>query len=242
MRFMTLVAAALAWSAFAGQSFSQQAGPPQFKDLKDKMSYVIGLSIGRNAKSDQMNLDVNLLTRGLQDGLSGANPALSEQEIQQTVTEFQQQRAAEESKRIVNASDKNKQEGEAFLEANKKKEGVVTLPSGLQYRVLKSGNGPSPKPGDSVTVNYVGKLLNGEEFDSSIKRGTPATFGVSQVIPGWSEALQLMHVGDKWELYIPSSLAYGMHGAGPMIGPNATLVFEVELLNVMPGNPPPGSK
>ena len=141
---------------------------------------------------------------------------------------------AEEPKRLAQAAEKNRKDGEAFLEANKKKEGVVTTNSGLQYKVLKSGSGPSPQPTDQVTVNYKGTLLTGEQFDSSYDRGQPATFGVKDVIPGWTGALQLMKVGDKWEIYIPANLAYGRRGPEAEIGPNSTLIFEVELLGAQP--------
>ncbi len=138
----------------------------------------------------------------------------------------------QQQEKMQEAGAANKTEGEAFLAANKSKDGVVTLPSGLQYKILTAGTGPKPTASDSVVCNYRGTLINGTEFDSSYKRGQPATFGVGQVIKGWTEALQLMPVGSKWQLFIPSSLAYGERGAGAEIGPNATLIFEVELLSI----------
>ena len=229
---LLLTAAFVSAPARAQESLPGDA--PQFKDLRDKVSYIIGLNIAQQIRTDKMDLDPALLTRGLQDGMSGAKPVLSEEDIQKSLTEFQQKMQAEDNKRLAENAQKNKDEGEAFLAANKQKDGVVALPSGLQYKVLKQGTGPSPKPGEAVTVNYKGTLINGTEFDSSYKRGQPATLELGRVIPGWSEALQHMKVGDKWELYIPANLAYGVRGAGVDIGPNATLIFDVELLDVKP--------
>ncbi|HVP79034.1 MAG TPA: FKBP-type peptidyl-prolyl cis-trans isomerase [Thermodesulfobacteriota bacterium] len=194
---------------------------PALKNQKEKVSYIIGMDIGGNLKKQSVDIDPNSLARGIQDALSGANPLLSKEEIQETMVAFQKEMA-----------EKQKQRGEAFLSENKKKEGVKTLPSGLQYKVVKAGTGKRPKLNDTVTVNYRGTLIDGTEFDSSFRRGQPATFPVSGVIPGWTEAMQLMAEGAKWELFIPSNLAYGERGAGGLIGPNATLIFEVELISV----------
>jgi FKBP-type peptidyl-prolyl cis-trans isomerase FklB len=191
------------------------------KSQKEKVSYIIGTDIGGNLKRQSVDVDPNILVRGIQDALSGAKPLLSKEEIQETMVAFQKEMA-----------DKQKQRGEAFLSENKKKEGVKTLPSGLQYKVVKAGTGKKPKVNDTVTVNYRGTLIDGTEFDSSFRRGQPATFQVSGVIPGWTEAMQLMAEGAKWQLFIPPNLAYGERGAGGLIGPNATLIFEVELISV----------
>jgi FKBP-type peptidyl-prolyl cis-trans isomerase FklB len=191
------------------------------KNQKEKVSYIIGTDIGSNLKRQSVDVDPNVLARGIQDALSGATPLLSKEEIQETMVAFQKEMA-----------DKQKQRGEAFLSENKKKEGVKTLPSGLQYKVVKAGTGKKPKVNDTVTVNYRGTLIDGTEFDSSFRRGQPATFQVSGVIPGWTEAMQLMAEGAKWQLFIPPNLAYGERGAGGLIGPNATLIFEVELISV----------
>ena len=235
---LPLIITGLALALLAGQASAQEALPtgqaPQVPDLKPKISYVIGHSIGKRIQGDQMDLDVNLLLKGIQDGLAGGPSQFSNEDTTKILQAFEAQMKAEEPKRLAAAADKNLKDGEAFLEANKQKEGVVATSSGLQYKVLKSGSGPSPKPTDQVTVNYKGTLLNGEQFDSSYDRGQPATFGVKDVIPGWTEALQLMKVGDKWELYIPSTLAYGPRQPGAEIGPNSTLIFEVELLAVQP--------
>jgi FKBP-type peptidyl-prolyl cis-trans isomerase FklB len=194
---------------------------PVLKSQKEKVSYIIGTDIGGNLKRQSVDVDPNILARGIQDALSGAKPLLSKEEIQETMVAFQKEMA-----------DKQKQRGEAFLSENKKKEGVKTLPSGLQYKVVKAGTGKKPKVNDTVTVNYRGTLIDGTEFDSSFRRGQPATFQVSGVIPGWTEAMQLMAEGAKWQLFIPPNLAYGERGAGGLIGPNATLIFEVELISV----------
>jgi len=203
------------------------------KNQKDKVSYAIGLNIGRNLANDLkkqlIDIDSNLLTRGIQDALAGAKPLLTDQEIQETMVAFQKEMMA----KWEEVGKKNKVDGEAFLAENKKKEGVKTLPSGLQYKVIKAGTGKKPKADDTVTVNYRGTLINGTEFDSSYKRGQPATFPVSGgIIAGWTEVLKLMGEGAKWELFIPSNLAYGERGTSGIIGPNATLIFEIELVSI----------
>ena len=194
---------------------------PVLKNQKEKVSYIIGTDIGGNLKRQSIDIDPNILARGVQDALSGATPLLSKEEIQETMVAFQKE-----------MMEKQKQRGEAFLSENKKKEGVKTLPSGLQYKVIKAGTGKKPKVNDTVTVNYRGTLIDGTEFDSSFRRGQPAAFPVSGVIPGWTEALPLMQEGAKWQLFVPPNLAYGERGAGGLIGPNATLIFEVELISV----------
>jgi FKBP-type peptidyl-prolyl cis-trans isomerase FklB len=216
------------------------------KSQKDKVSYSIGLNIGRNLANDlkkqSIDIDPSILTKGIRDAVAGAKPLLTDQEIQETMVAFQKEMMA----KWEEIGKKNKAEGEAFLAENKKKEGVKTLPSGLQYKVIKAGTGKKPKADDAVTVNYRGTLINGTEFDSSYKRGQPATFPVSGgIIRGWTEALQLMGEGAKWELFIPSNLAYSERGTSGIIGPNATLIFEIELVSIKektqenkPGNKP----
>jgi FKBP-type peptidyl-prolyl cis-trans isomerase FklB len=194
---------------------------PVLKNQKEKVSYIIGMDIGGNLKRQSIDVDPNILTKGVQDALSGAKPLLSNEEIQETMVAFQKE-----------MMEKQKQRGEAFLSENKKKEGIKTLPSGLQYKVIKAGTGRKPKLNNTVTINYRGTLIDGTEFDSSYRHGQPATFPVSGVIPGWTEALQLMEEGAKWQFFIPPNLAYGDRGAGGLIGPNATLIFEVELISV----------
>jgi FKBP-type peptidyl-prolyl cis-trans isomerase FklB len=221
--------AALAIVLVAGQAYAGDQTP--LKSQKDKVSYIIGLNIGTNMKRQSVEVDPDLLLKGLKDGLSGSKPILSEEEMRTTMTAFNEEMKKKHDEEVKKAGEKNKEEGEKFLAENKKKEGIVTLPSGLQYKIITKGKGKSPTLNDIVTVNYRGTLIDGQEFDSSYKRGKPATFPVKGVIPGWTEALQLMKPGSKWELFIPSDLAYGARGAGNVIGPNSTLIFEVELLS-----------
>jgi FKBP-type peptidyl-prolyl cis-trans isomerase FklB len=205
---------------------------PKLESLIDKVSYSIGLNIGKDFKAQNIEVNPDLLARGIKDALSDSKPLLTEEEIQEAVGTFQQERMAEAEAMAKEMGEKNLKEGEAFLQENAKREGVVALPSGLQYEVIEEGTGKSPKPGDEVTVHYRGTLVDGTVFDSSYERGEPVTFPVEGVIPGWTEALQLMKEGAKWKLFIPPSLAYGERGAGQVIGPNATLLFEVELISV----------
>ena len=205
---------------------------PVLKNQKDKVSYVIGMEIGNNFKKQSIDIDPEILARGIKDALSGRKPLVTEQDAKETMAAFQKEMMAKHAETMKGVGEKNRKEGEAFLVENKKKEGVKTLPSGLQYKVVKVGTGKKPKSADTVTVNYRGTLIDGTEFDSSYKRGQPATFPVSGVIPGWTEALQLMEEGAKWQVIVPSKLGYGERGAGPTIGPNATLIFEIELISV----------
>ncbi len=192
----------------------------------------IGSGLGANLKKQSVDVDSTLVSQGLKDSMSGGKTRLTQEEAQAVLKEVQTEVQKQQQEKMKEAADKNKTEGEAFLTANKSKDGVVTLPSGLQYKILTAGTGPKPTASDSVKCNYRGTLINGTEFDSSYKRGQPATFAVGQVIKAWTEALQLMPVGSKWQLFVPSSLAYGERGAGAEIGPNATLIFEVELLSI----------
>ncbi|HXJ07792.1 MAG TPA: FKBP-type peptidyl-prolyl cis-trans isomerase [Candidatus Acidoferrum sp.] len=202
---------------------------------KDKASYAIGLNIGRSMHKDSVDVDPNILLRGMKDGLAGAKPLLTDDEAKATMVALQADLRKKQEEKMQAEAEVNKTKGEAFLADNKTKQGVVTLPSGLQYKILTEGTGPKPAVTDTVVCNYKGTLLDNTEFDSSYKRGQPATFPVSGVIKGWTEALQLMPVGSKWQLFIPSELAYGARGGpGGGIGPNATLVFEVELMSIQP--------
>jgi FKBP-type peptidyl-prolyl cis-trans isomerase FklB len=201
-----------------------------------KFSYALGMDIGSKVgpslKKQSVEVDPNLVSQGLKDAMAGAKTRLTEQEAQAVLTEVQSEVNKQRQESAQKAAAANKSEGAAFLAANKAKAGVVTLPSGLQYKILKDGTGPKPTPSDTVACNYRGTLINGTEFDSSAKHGEAAKFGVGQVIKGWTEALQLMPVGSKWQLFVPSSLAYGERGAGGDIGPDATLIFDVELLSI----------
>jgi len=204
---------------------------PTLKDQKDKLSYSLGMEIGKGLKRQSSDLNPDLLLRGIKDAFSGEKALMTDSEISETVNAFQKELMAKQQELTRKLGEKNKTEGEAFLAENKKKEGVVTLPSGLQYKVIKAGSGKRPKVTDTVTVQYRGTLIDGTEFDSSYRRGEPVTFPVNAVIPGWTEALKLMQEGAKWQVFIPSKLAYGERGGGG-IGPNATLIFEIELVSV----------
>jgi FKBP-type peptidyl-prolyl cis-trans isomerase len=210
--------------------------PLPLKTAKDKASYAIGMSMAKGMKAQGVDVDPAILARGLKDGLAG-KPQLTDEEAQAALTQLQTDLRAKQEEKSKIIADTNLKEGQAFLSANKAQSGVVALPSGLQYKILQQGTGPKPTKDDSVVCQYKGTLLNGKEFDSSYKRGQPATFPVSQVIKGWTEALQLMPVGSKWQLWIPPDLAYGPKAAGPDITPNSTLVFEVELVSIAPAKP-----
>jgi FKBP-type peptidyl-prolyl cis-trans isomerase FklB len=211
----------------------------ELKSQKEKLSYTLGYDVGRRMKQSSVDMDTETFMRALKDALAGGPSAMTDEEMRAALQPLQEEMKArrdEEMKKRAEMNkelaDKNKAEGVAFLAENAKKEGVVTLPSGLQYRISKEGQGKTPLKTDTVEVHYRGTLINGSEFDSSHKRGQPATFGVDKVIKGWTEALQLMKEGSQWTLYVPSDLAYGERGAGNMIGPNQVLVFDVELLSV----------
>jgi FKBP-type peptidyl-prolyl cis-trans isomerase len=201
---------------------------------KQKASYAIGENIGKGLQRDGVDVDTATLLRGIRDGIAGAKPAISDDEAKAALTKLAADVRVKQQAKFEALSAANKKEGDDFLAANKAKEGVTSLPSGLQYKVLTAGAGPKPSATDKVVCNYRGTLVSGSEFDSSYKRGQPATFPVNGVIKGWTEALQLMPVGSKWQLFVPPDLAYGPRGSGQAIGPNSTLIFEVELLSIAP--------
>ena len=201
-------------------------------DEQQKISYSIGADIGKNLKMGVYPIDVVALAQGVKDRLEDKELLLTEEEMKEMINLYRKEAQAAQQKAKTEQGETNMAEGEKFLEENKNKEGVVVLPSGLQYKVLEEGSGKSPKATDNVKVHYRGTLINGNEFDSSYKRNQPAEFAVNRVIKGWTEGLQLMKEGSKWMFYIPSELAYGARGAGADIGPNATLIFEVELLEI----------
>src|SRR5216110_2708657 len=212
---------------------------PALKDAKDKVSYSIGLDIGMTFQKQKMEINSDVLAAGLKDGMSGAKPALTPEEVRQVMMEFSKDMREKTAAATKEAADKNSKESEKFLAENKAKPGVKTTASGLQYKIEKEGSGTPPKETDTVVVNYRGTLIDGTEFYSSYKRGEPTTFPVNRVIKGWTEALQLMKPGGKYKLFIPSNLAYGASGVGGGdIGPNATLIFEVELMSVKPPEAP----
>jgi len=216
--------------ALSGAAFAADA--QELKTDKEKISYSIGMDIGGNLKRGSVEVDPDLLAKGLKDSYGGGKTILTEEEARKTIADFQKTLMAKQAETMQKLSEKNKADGEKFLAENAKKEGVKSLPSGLQYKEITPGTGKSPKTTDTVTTHYKGTLIDGTEFDSSYKRGEPVSFPVSGVIAGWTEALQLMKEGAKWQLYVPPNLAYGERGAGREIGPNATLIFEVELISV----------
>jgi FKBP-type peptidyl-prolyl cis-trans isomerase len=201
------------------------------KTAADTMSYAVGQQIGKSLTDQKLELDVNMLVAGLRDMLAG-NPQLSLEQLQNSMAELQQQQMAKMQAENAKAGEANKAKGEAFLAENKKKPGVMTTPSGLQYKVITEGKGKKPTKDNTVKVHYTGTLLDGTVFDSSVKRGEPIEFPLGGVIKGWTEGVQLMSIGSKYMFYIPSDLAYGPNGAGGAIGPNETLIFEVELLDI----------
>src|SRR5213082_854230 len=229
-RFIVIVSASLLAFPLFGQDKS-----PQLKDQKDKVSYAIGMQIGFNLARQKVDINPDVLNAGMKDAIAG-KPQLTPEQVKDVMAQFEKD-IEQKQKQL---GEKNKTDGAKFLEDNKKKPGVKTTASGLQYKVEKEGTGSQPKATDMVTVNYRGTLIDGTEFDSSYKRGQPATFPVNGVIKGWTEALQLMKVGSKYQLWIPSNLAYGERSVSPELGPNATLIFEVELLDAKPA-PTPGA-
>jgi len=232
MKYFTLIAVAL---SLVVNAFAEEK-PPQLKDPKDKASYSIGLNVGFTLKRQNLDLNTDTFVAGFKDAFGGKKPLLSEQEVREVMMAFEKDMQQKQEA----SAQKNAADGEKFLAENKTKPDVKTTASGLQYKVIKQGTGPQPKATDTVTVNYRGTLIDGTEFDSSYKRGEPATFPVNGVIKGWIEGIQLMKTGSKYQLFIPANLGYGERGAGRDIGPNSTLIFEVELLDVKSsGGPTP---
>jgi FKBP-type peptidyl-prolyl cis-trans isomerase len=237
------LAAALGLALFAGGAAAGDEPAP--KTDREKLSYGMGVSMARNLQRQGAEVDADLMARGLKDALSGQKVLLSDEEVRAALSQFQAEQKKKQQARRQPPAEEAKKQGEAFLAENAKKEGVVTLPSGLQYKVLRAGEGKTPKDGDRVVCHYRGTFVDGTEFDSSYKRGKPATFDLARMIPGFREALKLMPAGSKWQLFIPAKLAYGERGMRGkkrkpgFIGPNATLIYETELLDVQPG---PGSQ
>src|ERR1700753_2168166 len=222
------------------------AAPLTLTTQKQKASYAIGANIGRGLHRDGVDVDPSLVARGIRDAMAGGKLQLTDDEMKAALTTLTTDLKKKQDTELAAQGEANKKEGETFLAANKGKQGVVTLPDGLQYKILSAGNGPKPTATDTVVANYKGTLINGTEFDSSYKRGQPVKFPVGQVIKGWTEVLQMMPTGSKWEVYIPSDLAYGPQGPGRgPIGPNETLVFEIELVSIQPkgatATPPPAT-
>ena len=228
----------ICFGALCVASIALAQDKPQLKDQKDKASYSIGYDIGETFKKQNFDLNTEAMFTGLKDALAGKEAAMSKEDREKTLQALQKDMMEKQVAASKEAATKNAAEGEKFLAENKKKDGVKTTASGLQYKVLKEGSGPTPKETDTVVTNYRGTLIDGTEFDSSYKRNEPMTFPVNRVIKGWSEALQLMKPGSKYQLFVPAALAYGERGAGREIGPNATLIFDVELLSIKPPEVP----
>ena len=232
MKQVLLATIVLVLSSVACSGQTPKAPIKELKTPDEKLSYAIGLEIGTSLKNLPTEIDLAVFVQAVEDGLKGEKPLLTQQQALEIKKEFGKKVREERARERTELAEKNQKEGEAFLAENKNKKGVVTTESGLQYVVLHEGDGPKPKATDRVKVHYRGTLIDGTEFDSSYKRGTPATFSLKGVVAGWTEALQLMKVGSKYRLFIPSELAYGKRGRGPKIGPNAVLIFELELLEI----------
>ena len=207
-------------------------GEDELKNKEDKLSYALGLNIGNSFKQQSIEIKPDIFLKGIKDAFAGGKQLLSDDEVRETMVVLNKELAEKKAEAMKKLAEKNKEDAVTFFAENKKKEGVKTLAGGLQYKIITEGKGKSPKATDTVTVHYRGTLIDGKEFDSSYRRGEPATFPVNGVISGWTEALQLMKAGSKWQLFLPSNLAYGEKGAGNLIGPNAALIFEVELISV----------
>lgn len=228
----TILAIALCIVLTSCQNHAQNKAA--LKSQTDSVSYAIGMQIGENFRQQDIDVNLDLLKAGMQNAIDDTNYAITKEEAQQVMQRFSQQMQQKQMEKQKAEGEKNLAEGKKFLAENAKKEGVKTTASGLQYKVIKMGDGPKPTADDKVVCDYKGTTINGKVFDSSYKRGKPATFPVNGVIKGWTEALEMMPVGSKWELYVPADLAYGERGAGPDIGPNSTLIFEVELHKIEP--------
>ena len=221
-----------------GQASGAPAAAPIFKTQKEKVSYAIGMEMGKGVKAQGIDVDPTILAQGLKDAMSGAKPQMSEEELKQVISGLQTEMRQKQMQLQEQAAAENKTKGDAYLAENGKKDGVITLPDGLEYKILMAGNGKKPAESDTVLCNYKGTFVDGTEFDSSEKAGKPVPFEVKNVIPGFKEVLQLMPVGSKWQVVVPATLAYGERGAGGVIGPNSTLVFEIELVSIQaPANP-----
>lgn len=233
---LTSVSLALGASASAQDEGLPAPGPNQGQSetrFREQLGYCLGLNFGSQLQADNVEVEFAGLVAGLRDALTGAQPQLTEEQIAAVMSRFQQAMQQKAEKQMADIAAENEAKGAAFLAENRSKEGIQETPSGLQYRVIEEGSGESPGPTDVVRCHYEGTLIDGSVFDSSYKRGQPAEFGVNQVIAGWTEALQMMKPGAKWEVFLPSGIAYGPRGAGGAIGPNETLIFTIELLAVV---------
>ncbi|MCH9755626.1 MAG: FKBP-type peptidyl-prolyl cis-trans isomerase [Gammaproteobacteria bacterium] len=218
--------------AMSAPLFAADATAPALATTEDKVSYSIGSDLGKNLKRQGITINPTVFAKGMEDGMRGGKLLMSEEEMKQVLSDFEKEMMNKRASEFNQKAEDNKVKGETFLKENKAKSGVVSLPSGLQYKIIKEGTGVKPTKEDMVTVEYTGRLLNGEVFDSTEKAGKPVSFKLTQVIPGWTEALQLMPAGSTWEVYIPAKLAYGSRNVGGAIGPNETLIFNVHLIDV----------
>jgi FKBP-type peptidyl-prolyl cis-trans isomerase FklB len=230
MKYAGIVGAIALGLAFSACQSTQHK--VELKTLQDSVSYGIGMDIGKNLKAQMIDVNPDVIAQALKDVSGDGKMMLTDEQARSAMMTFQSQMMAKHEEKMKEGGEKNKKEGEVFLAENKKKEGIVTLPNGVQYKVLTAGTGRKPKAKDNIMVNYRGSLIDGTEFDNSYKRGEPATFSVSGVIKGLSETIQLMPVGSKWQIFIPSDLGYGAQGAGTQVTSNATLIFEIELLGI----------
>jgi FKBP-type peptidyl-prolyl cis-trans isomerase FklB len=235
---MNIKAIALTVLASAAIMNLRADGTNSFPDEKSKVSYAIGMNVGTNLKRRDIEIDVDQFMEGVKNSIGIGTAKMTDQEVSEALSQFGQQMMAKQQEKMRRQGETNKAAGQAFLEANKSKPGVITTTNGLQYKVITEGSGDSPGPEDTVTVNYRGTLIDGTEFDSSEKAGHPVTLRVNGVIRGWTEALTQMKPGAKWQLFIPSDLAYGERGSPPRIGPNSALIFDVELVSVQKPKPP----
>ncbi len=226
-----ILAIALSIGFLFGVCFAADKDKLELKDQKDKESYSLGYRFGDSLKAQNLEINLKAYTAGIKDSLAKKNPLLSQDEITKIISEIQARAMAARQKELKEMGEKNIALGKTFMEENKKKEGIVTLPSGVQYKVLAEGYGKTPRPSDEVMVHYKGTLIDGKEFDNSYTRGTPFTFHADKIIAGWKEVIPMMKEGSKWQLFIPPQLAYGEQGVGP-IPPGSTLIFEVELLAI----------
>lgn len=231
MKIKRVAAAAMSMAMSTAFALTEAPAVTLNSDM-DKLSYSIGADLGKNFKKQSIDVNPLAMAKGMQDGMSGTKLLLTEEQMKDALTKFQKDMMAKRNTEFNKKADENKAKGETFLNQNKTKTGVTTLPSGLQYKIIDNGTGAKPTKDDTVTVEYTGTLVDGTVFDSTKTSGKPASFKVSQVIPGWTEALQLMPSGSTWEIYVPSSLAYGSRSVGAPIGPNETLVFKIHLLSV----------
>lgn len=229
---MKLKSVVVLFTGLVSSSLMAADAPTQLSTDMDKISYSIGVDLGRNIKKQGLDLSMPALSKGMEDGYKGNAYLLSDEKMKEVLMNFQKDFVAKRNAEMAEQAQKNLKQGQEFLENNKKQPGIITLPSGVQYKITTAGKGEKPTAEDTVTVDYEGRLINGKVFDSSQKQGHPISFKVNQVIPGWTEILQLMPVGSTWEVYIPATLAYGAQAVGPMIGPNETLIFNIHLISV----------